>query len=628
MPIFELRRPIVADFETYWDTDCSVKANKRGWVGGNYHYVNHPKFYPYMVSFYDLETHEKGVIDDRAKFQNFVDSIRGRTIVAANAGFDTAVAWSIDHTFQSFNTFDVGDMSQYLQCPRNLEGAVQHLLGKSMDKTMREVMSGKHYADIGVENQRRMRDYALRDAVMEAELFLQHRHRWPELEQWLSDFTRRQNWAGMRIDQEYLQTQTDRVSSTRSKAMLQIPWVEDAGDKPLSAKKLALWCRETGIEAPTSLAEDSEECQAWENKYGGQYPVVAAMRDFRKSNTYAKKLGLIERLLRPDGTIPLATKYAAAPHTLRFSATQYNYQSLPRAADFCDLRGCTIPDEGHLFIGSDLAGIEARCLPWLAGDYDYLNQVRTLDKAAAATDQTGGGDIYEPAARRLFGYTDPRPLKKVDKDLRFATKTCVLQLGYQSGRRKFHRYISNNVEPKVLDRVRAGKESDEDLAGRLVSLYRGVNPKIQELWYSLDRDLRSCCHAGVPFTVQLPNGGTVTYSNLMVRDSVDVEGRARVEVVGSVCAGHELKKLYGGKITENICQRMARDVLCSAVYNIETAGLPVKFEVHDEIVVQVKREDANRDTAREIEKIMSHTPAWAEGLPLAAETSILERYAK
>lgn len=627
--MFEIRRPIVLDYETFFSDTCSIKAKKgTDWVGGNYSYVTHKDFYCYMLSWFDLTTGQRGVIDDRSKFPEFINTLRGRTVVAHNAGFEFAVSWSIDKTFAPLNMFDTSDMSQYFQAPRNLEGAAHWLLGRKIDKGMRDFMKGKHYRDIGVDAQKAMREYALDDANSEAELFQYGADKWPQLEQWMSDYTRRQNWAGVHIDRDYLEEQIDLVNATRSKAMHVIPWVETDEDKPLSAKKLAVWCREQGIDAPASLAEDSEECQAWEDKYGDQFPVVGAMRDFRKSNTYFKKLNLIGALLRPDGTMPLETMYAAAPHTLRFSARKFNFQSLPREKTYCDLRGCLVPPPGHKFVGADLSGIEARGLLWLAGDMDYLEQVAALDAVAAATDQTGGGDIYSPSARRLFGYSDPRPLKETDPDLRFATKTCVLQLGFQSGAKKFHWYISNNVKKQVLDRVRIGEESDEELALRLVQLYRVSNPKVQNLWYSLDRELRTACTAGNTFKIQLPNGRTINYFDLALRDSVDTQGRPRVEVVGSVCLGEERKKLYGGKLTENTAQGMARDVLVQSIYNLDKAGFPTNFSVHDENVVVVPDDQATRDTCREIERIMSITPDWAPGLPLAAETSLMSRYAK
>lgn len=629
---FPITRPIVVDTETYYDDECSVRSNKRGWVGGNWHYTNHPKFYCYMVTFLDLETGEKGILDDRSEFEAFVASLEGRTLVMHNAGFDCAVLKSIKPDFEPFNTIDTADMSQYLQYPRALADVVLHLFGKKVSKTERDNMKGVHYHDLDKARRDSMRQYALGDAEWTAEVYRSLLDQWPPIERFMSDYNRRQNWQGINIDREYLQVQIDRVNTRRNAALGSIPWVQNAAtDTPMSAKKLAIYCREVGIEPPESLAEDSEECQAWERRYGNTYPVVGAIRDYRKSNTYFKKLKLVEALLRPDGTIPLSTMYVAAPHTLRFSAKQFNYQSLSRDTDFCDMRGYLVPPSGKAFVGADLSGIEARCLPWLAGDFDFLDNLAVLDNAARAEGVSGGGDLYEPHARRMFAYSNPKPLKKTDKPLRLATKVCVLQLGYQSGGAKFHWFLDNNVPKEVLDRVRAGNETDAELALRLVKLFRGMNPKVVDLWYSLDRELRSS--VGGTYSIQLPNGGIVNYFNIGVRTGKDKEGKTRAEIVGQNCRGADHKNLYGGKLTENICQRMARDVIVESIYRLHAAGFPTRMTIHDENVPTVPLDAvSNPETAkavcREVENIMSVTPDWAPRLPLASETGILHRYAK
>lgn len=641
-----LHRPIVVDTETYYDENgCSIKAKKPiEWDGGNWHYTHHRDFYCYMLTWEDIATGESGVIDTLEGMRAFARTeLPGRTIIAHNAGFDVAVLKQMCHEFVAFNTFDTADMASYLQVGRSLDQAAEYLLGIKVDKGMRAFMSGKHYRDLPAEEQRKMREYALTDAHTTAQLFRKHSASMPPIEQWMSNFTREQNEAGVHIDAEYLTEQIERVQATRSRAEAGIPWAENY--KPLSPKQLALYCREVGILPPTSLAEDSEECQAWENQYGPTFPVVAAMRDYRKSNIYYRKLQLIQRLLRPDGTIPLSTKYAAAPHTLRFSAAQFNYQSLPKpdAKDangdvteysYADLRGCLIPSPGTVFAGSDLSGIEARCLPWLAEDYPYLEEVARLDRQAEAAGLSGGGDIYEPAARKMFDYSDPRPLKRTDKNLRNATKVCVLQLGYQSGAAKFLSYIYNNVGIDTMNRVRKTNpstgqpESDAALATRLVTLYRATNPKVTGLWKAVDNDLRSAQMVGAPLTVQQPNGRQVLYRNLMVRETTKSDGKVWQEIVGLKCLGEPAAALYGGKITENICQEMARHVLVWSIYNLTQAGYRVRMSIHDENVCEVPRERATPETARDIERIMSLTPAWAPGLPLAAETSFMERYSK
>jgi DNA polymerase len=71
---------------------------------------------------------------------------------------------------------------------------------------------------------------------------------------------------------------------------------------------------------------------------------------------------------------------------------------------------------------------------------------------------------------------------------------------------------------------------------------------------------------------------------------------------------------YGGKLTENIVQAVARDLLMSGIQNLEAVGFRVVMSVHDEVVV-----DAPRGTKVEtVVDLLTRLPAWAQGLPLRA----------
>lgn len=79
---------------------------------------------------------------------------------------------------------------------------------------------------------------------------------------------------------------------------------------------------------------------------------------------------------------------------------------------------------------------------------------------------------------------------------------------------------------------------------------------------------------------------------------------------------------YGGRLTENVTQAVARDVLAEALIRLEHAGVPVVGHVHDEVLVE--RENA----VEEVERIMVEPPAWSEGLPIGAEGFTTLRYRK
>ena len=49
---------------------------------------------------------------------------------------------------------------------------------------------------------------------------------------------------------------------------------------------------------------------------------------------------------------------------------------------------------------------------------------------------------------------------------------------------------------------------------------------------------------------------------------------------------------YGGKLTENIVQAIARDCLAETLRRIDERGLRVVFHVHDEVIIDADKEAA------------------------------------
>ena len=75
---------------------------------------------------------------------------------------------------------------------------------------------------------------------------------------------------------------------------------------------------------------------------------------------------------------------------------------------------------------------------------------------------------------------------------------------------------------------------------------------------------------------------------------------------------------HGGPLAENATQGFCRDLLATAMTAIEAEDIPIVIHVHDEPVAEVAKFRAQYALERMI-AIMSTTPSYAPGLPLAAE---------
>lgn len=75
------------------------------------------------------------------------------------------------------------------------------------------------------------------------------------------------------------------------------------------------------------------------------------------------------------------------------------------------------------------------------------------------------------------------------------------------------------------------------------------------------------------------------------------------------------QETYSGKITENLTQATARDLLAEAMKRLEIMGLDIVGHVHDEVILEVPKGSITVD---EVCSIMNQNPVWAEGLPLSS----------
>ena len=273
------------------------------------------------------------------------------------------------------------------------------------------------------------------------------------------------------------------------------------------------------------------------------------------------------------------------------------------------IRTAFIPSEGHKFVVADFSAIEARVIAWLAGE-QWVNEVFATH-----------GRIYEATASQMFHV----PIEKIVKGnpeyaLRQKGKVATLALGYQGGTNALiamgalHMGLSEEELPDIVQR------------------WRGANRRICDLWYAIEEAALSVMQNAQPasvrglifalegdllygqcfLTIQLPGGRKLYYPKPFLQENRFGKQAIHYYTVGQRTRKWEVTSTYGGKMTENIVQAIARDCLAETLRRIAGKGLQVVFHVHDEVIIDAPAEV----TVDEICSLMAEPIAWAPGLIL------------
>ena len=124
--------------------------------------------------------------------------------------------------------------------------------------------------------------------------------------------------------------------------------------------------------------------------------------------------------------------------------------------------------------------------------------------------------------------------------------------------------------------------------------------------------------------IRLPGGRDLCY--LSPRFVTNRFGSRGIGYLAASAGGKmELQETFGGKIAENCTQAIARDLLAHAMLNLEAAGYPIVFHVHDEAVMEVP---IGQGSVEEACRVMAIPPDWARDLPLRADGDEMTYYKK
>ena len=282
------------------------------------------------------------------------------------------------------------------------------------------------------------------------------------------------------------------------------------------------------------------------------------------------------------------------------------------------LRHSIIAAPGKTLLVGDFSQIEARIVLALAGQTDKVEVFRKF-----------GSRVYIDMAELIFSR---KINKKVDVEEYTIGKNTVLGCGFQMGARKFL--------------ARYAKGHDLAFAKRVVDTYRNeFAPAVPDLWAALEEAslqtvLTGQAHEayGVEYrledgwmTARLPSGRKLWYWNPRATRKAMPWDKDDIRPAWT----YQAKKLgrwipcdaFGGLETENVVQALARDIMVDAMVRAEDNGFPIILTVHDELVTEPWKGDA--DVAA-LGQIMSELAPWAKalGLPIAAECWMGDRYHK
>jgi DNA polymerase bacteriophage-type len=318
------------------------------------------------------------------------------------------------------------------------------------------------------------------------------------------------------------------------------------------------------------------------------------------------------------------------------------------------IRAMIIAAPGHTLIGGDFSGIEARVTAWIAGENSKLDVFRAYDEGR-------GPDPYVVAASIIFGI----PPEQVTKEQRQYGKGAELAFGFQGGVKAFQRFLPSGTPSTASESDWKKRHGSDHRASNPVdgfrsltfteeikNKWRAAHPNIVQFWYNVERAARKAafnpgCVVAVGNNIQftcddspfmritLPSGRELSYPQIRRTKAFFFDGKIVEHERGFPCllfkdnANGQWRdvKVYGGLLTENIVQGIARDLLRDAMHRLDAAGYNIITHVHDEAVIEVPKDKAEIIKPKFI-KLMSEAPEWAGGLPIKVGVWISDRFTK
>ena len=641
---------LVIDFETRWDRKEYTLSKMT-----TEQYIRDPRFKAFgcCIKTYDVPGTVWVSHKDLVDTFNTIDWST-TAVLAHNAQFDVAIL-SYVYGHQPCFIFDSLSMARAL---RGVE------VGNSLAKLANEfglppkgqaVHSTDGLEELTHEIEFELAEYCKHDTFLCEEVFKRLIKDYPAKELRLIDLTLKMfTNPVLELDQEMLREALMEESIKRTELLNRLG-IEEAtlasNDKFASVlskmgiappKKIS---KTTGKEA-LALAKNDAHFQALLNSDNEDVALLCEARLAVKSTlerTRAQRfLDISER-----GRLPVPLNYYGA-HTGRWSASKgsgLNLQNLKRGSF---LRKSIQAPAGYSLVVCDLAQIEPRVLAWMC-DYTDLLEIFA-----------SGKDAYAQFGAQMFGI--PGLSKESHSDLRQSAKSALLGCGYGLGWASFAAQLLTGflgAPPTRYDKAFAKQlgvgaefvnefisyqpylERMKDIphtctepeltvhcvsAKKIIDKYRDAAQPVKTFWEMCDALIKRSLVEGKPYThkcltfekerIVLPSGLALRYPQLS--GVADEKGRIQWTY------GDDKKKLYGGKLTENIVQAVARCVMTDGMLRIQKQ-YPCVLTVHDEVVALVPESEAD-DAENWVLAQMTMVPKYMPGIPLGAEAGHAKRY--
>lgn len=645
-----MNRVLVLDFETRWSKKHYTLSKMT-----TEEYIRDPRFKAFGASTKWLGEGQPAWVP-HTRLVEYFNSIDWTTtaVLAHNAQFDVAIlSWVYGH--QPAFIFDSLSMA------RALRGVEQ---GNSLAKLAEEfdlpakgkaVHSTDGLDELTPDIEAELADYCNHDVWLCEEVFSRLVEGYPKKELKLIDLTLRMFTNPMlELDKEMLHEAIEEERTTRE-ALLGRLGIEESA--LASNAKFADVLSGLGVAPPTkvskttgrktlALAKNDALFQALLNS---EREDVAAICEARLAVKSTLERTRAQRFLDISnrGRLPVPLNYYGA-HTGRWSASKgsgLNLQNLKRGSF---LRKSIMAPDGYVLVVCDLSQIEPRVLAWLADYTELLEIFRS------------GQDAYAQFGAQMFGI--PGMTKETHPALRQSAKSALLGCGYGLGWASFaaqlltgflgapptrydkdfakqlgvgaddaEKFVSWDENTKRLEAIPHTCGEGELLihalaAKAIIDKYREAAWPVVSFWElcsaAIERSLAGGkvleykCLRFERERIVLPSGLALRYTGL--RGKADPKGRPQWFY------GEHETKLYGGKLTENIVQAVARCVMTDGMLRIQKRYSCV-LTVHDEVVVMVPEEES-QEAKDWVLAQMVVVPNYMPGIPLAADIDVAKRY--